>query len=133
MRGREGEIESATQEEEGEIKFSSRGKPATTGQWVIPPSCTLEHQRETIPGGEGGLEEGAFSFLHPGIALHQFWVQERVLRDAVFYPLEEPGREGGKPRRALFTSFAKLYQDTSSLCVCGEGEINRERREMPVF
>lgn len=33
------------------------------------------------------LEKDALSFLHPRVVLHQLGVQERVLWDAVLYPL----------------------------------------------
>lgn len=35
------------------------------------------------------LEEDALSFLHPRVVLHQLWVQERILRDDVLYPLDQ--------------------------------------------
>lgn len=41
-------------------------------------------------------EDGAFALFHPRVVFHQLWVQKRVVRDAFFYPLEQPaeGREG---------------------------------------
>lgn len=35
------------------------------------------------------LEKDALSFLHPRVVLHQLWVQERILRDDVLYPLDQ--------------------------------------------
>lgn len=35
------------------------------------------------------LEKDTLSFLHPRVVLHQLWVQERILRDDVFYPLDQ--------------------------------------------
>lgn len=50
--------------------------------------------RSVIARGPAGvrrlsLEKDALSFLHPRVVLHQLWVQERVLRDDVLYPLDQ--------------------------------------------
>lgn len=41
-------------------------------------------------GGVGPSEDGAFSFLHPGVVFHQLGVEEGILGDAVLDPLHEP-------------------------------------------
>lgn len=50
------------------------------------------HQWEGAWAGRR-LEDGAFSFLHPGVALHQLWIQERIFRNSIFYPFKKSGRE----------------------------------------
>lgn len=49
------------------------------------------------------LEKNALSFLHPRVVLHQLWVQERILRDDVLYPLYQAVcEESNVQKGALF-------------------------------
>lgn len=57
------------------------------------------------------LEQDALSFLHPRVVLHQLWVQERILRDHVLYPLHQA--VGGESRVEKGTSFSGESLDKS--------------------
>lgn len=50
------------------------------------------------------LEKDALSFLHPRVVLHQLWVQERILRDDVLYPLDQAVCGESRDQRSVLIS-----------------------------